>query len=81
MEKGKRIVVKIGTSSLTAEGGSVNLRRIDELAKVLSGVRNTGNSVVLVSSGAVLNTATIGSGCIYTTSSLPSSACRSRRCF
>jgi glutamate 5-kinase len=53
MEKGKRIVVKIGTSSLTGEGGSVNLRRIDELAKVLSGVRNTGNSVVLVSSGAV----------------------------
>ena len=53
MEKGKRIVVKIGTSSLTGEGGSINLRRIDELAKVLSGVRNAGNSVVLVSSGAV----------------------------
>ena len=53
MKNGKRIVVKIGTSSLTGEGGSVNLRRIDELAKVLSGVRNMGNSVVLVSSGAV----------------------------
>ena len=53
MKKGKRIVVKIGTSSLTGAGGSMNLRRIDELAKVLSGVRNAGSSVVLVSSGAV----------------------------
>lgn len=53
MANGKRIVVKIGTSSLTGEGGNVNIRRIDELAKVLSGVRNEGNQVVLVSSGAV----------------------------
>ncbi|MBR5768978.1 MAG: glutamate 5-kinase [Clostridia bacterium] len=53
MKNGRRIVVKIGTSSLTGEGGSINLRRIDELAKVLSGVRNEGNSVVLVTSGAV----------------------------
>lgn len=53
MKKGKRIVVKIGTSSLTGENGSVNLRRIDELAKVLSGIRNEGNEVVLVTSGAI----------------------------
>ena len=53
MKNGKRIVVKIGTSSLTCEGGSINLRRVEELARVLTGVRNEGNGVVLVTSGAV----------------------------
>ena len=49
----KRIVVKVGTSSLTHEGGSINLRSFDALARVLSDIHNMGCEVVLVSSGAI----------------------------
>lgn len=49
----KRIVVKIGTSTLTHETGKLNLRRIETLARVLSDIKNEGNEVILVSSGAV----------------------------
>ncbi len=49
----KRIVVKVGTSTLTYENGKINLRRVDKLCKVLSDLRNFGHDVVLVSSGAI----------------------------
>ena len=49
----RRIVFKIGTSTLTHEAGHLNLRRIETLAKVLSDFKNAGLQVVLVSSGAV----------------------------
>ncbi len=49
----KRIVVKIGTSTLTHETGKLNLRRIEALARVLSDIKNAGSEVILVSSGAV----------------------------
>ncbi len=49
----KRIVVKVGTSTLTYENGKINLRRVDTLCKVLSDLRNFGHDVVLVSSGAI----------------------------
>ena len=49
----KRIVVKIGTSTLTYATGKLNLRRIETLVRVLSDLRNAGLEVVLVSSGAV----------------------------
>ncbi|MBQ8356306.1 MAG: glutamate 5-kinase [Clostridia bacterium] len=49
----RRIVVKIGTSTLTHEDGHLNLRRIETLAKVLSDFKNAGRQVILVSSGAV----------------------------
>lgn len=52
MEK-KRIVVKVGTSTLTYENGKINLRRIDRLCKVLSDLQNQGHEIVLVSSGAI----------------------------
>ena len=52
-----RIVVKVGTSTLTHPGGGMNFKNMDRLARVLSDVRNAGNEVVLVSSGA------IGCGC------------------
>lgn len=52
MEK-QRIVVKVGTSTLTGENGAMNFRAIDKLAQVLSSLRNNGNQVVLVSSGAI----------------------------
>ncbi len=48
-----RIVIKIGTSSLTYENGKMNLRRIDRLAMVLSDLLNQGKELVLVSSGAI----------------------------
>lgn len=51
--KHKRIVVKVGTSTLTYRTGKQNLRRLGELARVLSDVMNAGYEVVLVSSGAI----------------------------
>ncbi len=47
------IVVKVGTSTLTHENGSLNIKTIDKLCQVLSDLRNTGLNVVLVSSGAI----------------------------
>lgn len=51
--KNKRIVVKVGTSTLTYENGKPNLRRIQQLCKVLSDLQNSGREIVLVSSGAI----------------------------
>ena len=53
VSQAKRIVVKVGTSTLTYENGKLNLRRTEELCKVLSDLHNSGLEVVLVSSGAV----------------------------
>ena len=49
----RRVVVKIGSSSLATPGGGVDDRRIAELVEVLAGVRARGAEVVLVSSGAI----------------------------
>ena len=49
----KRIVCKVGTSTLTYENGKLNLRRLEELCKVLSDLQNSGREIVLVSSGAI----------------------------
>lgn len=49
----KRVVVKVGTSTLTYSTGKLNLRRIEALVKTLSDLKNAGKQVVLVSSGAV----------------------------
>ena len=48
-----RIVVKVGTSTLTHEGGKLNFRSFDALARVLSDIQNMGNEVIMVSSGAI----------------------------
>ena len=48
-----RVVIKVGSSTLTHTTGQLNLRRIQTLAKVLSDLKNTGKQIVLVSSGAV----------------------------
>lgn len=53
MEDVKRIVVKIGSSTLTHTNGGLNLQKIDQLAMVLSDIKNSGRDVILVSSGAV----------------------------
>lgn len=49
----KRVVVKVGSSSITHEHGVINLQKIDELAWELSNLKNHGIDVVLVSSGAI----------------------------
>jgi glutamate 5-kinase len=49
----KRIVVKIGTSSLSYSNGRMNFHSIEKLAFVLSAVRRRGVQVVLVTSGAI----------------------------
>ena len=61
----RRIVVKVGTSTLTHSTGHLNLRRIERLVKVLSDMKNSGIQVVLVSSGAVsAGVAKLGLGAI-----------------
>ncbi|HOJ09333.1 MAG TPA: glutamate 5-kinase [Clostridiales bacterium] len=49
----KRIIIKVGTSTLTYDTGKVNLSRIDMLSMVLSDLVNQGRDVVLVTSGAI----------------------------
>lgn len=49
----KRLVVKVGTSTLTYENGKTNIRRMSKLAEVLTDISNSGVEVVLVSSGAI----------------------------
>ncbi len=51
--KTDRIVIKVGTSTLTNELGNSNLRTMEKLAMVLSDIQNMGNEVILVSSGAI----------------------------
>ena len=48
-----RIVIKIGTSTLTYTGGCVNIRRIEALCKIVSDMKNAGHEIILVSSGAI----------------------------
>lgn len=49
----KRIVIKIGTSTLTYQNGSLNLRRIEALVRTISDFKNAGHEIIVVSSGAV----------------------------
>lgn len=53
VEKANRIVVKVGTSTLTYSNGKINLTRIEKLTRVLSDLLNSGKEVALVTSGAV----------------------------
>ena len=48
-----RVVVKIGTSTLAHPSGHLNIRRVEQLCKVLSDIKNAGHAVILVSSGAI----------------------------
>jgi len=49
----KRIVIKVGSSTITHESGLLNLRKIEELTKIISDLSNKGLEIILVSSGAV----------------------------
>ncbi|NLP13717.1 MAG: glutamate 5-kinase [Clostridium sp.] len=49
----KRVVVKVGTSTLTYDSGEMNFARIEKLVRVMSDLKNQGRDMVLVSSGAI----------------------------
>ena len=46
MDQVKRVVVKVGTSTLTHETGKINLRRLENLVRVLSDLMNMGMEVI-----------------------------------
>jgi len=48
-----RIVIKIGTSTLTHATGHLNIRRVEKLCEVMSDLKNAGHQIILVSSGAI----------------------------
>ena len=48
-----RIVVKVGSSTLSYPTGRMNLRRVETLVRVLSDLKNAGHEVIFVSSGAI----------------------------
>lgn len=48
-----RIAVKVGTSTLAHSTGHLNIRHVEDLCKVLSDLKNAGNEIILVSSGAI----------------------------
>lgn len=49
----KRIVVKVGTSTLAHKTGKLNIRRVERLVKILADLSNSGREIILVSSGAM----------------------------
>lgn len=53
LSEAKRVVVKVGTSTLTYENGRLNLRAVESLCKVLTDLQNSGKQIILVSSGAI----------------------------
>lgn len=53
LQRAKRIVVKVGTSTLTYDTGKLNFTRIDKLTRVISDLVNQDREVILVTSGAI----------------------------
>ena len=48
-----RVVIKIGTSTLTHSTGNLNIRRFEQMCKVISDIKNAGHEIIMVSSGAI----------------------------
>ncbi len=53
IKKGDKVIVKVGTSTLTYDTGMLNISKIENLCKVIADLHNRGIKVILVSSGAV----------------------------
>ncbi|GHU52058.1 glutamate 5-kinase [Clostridia bacterium] len=49
----KRIVIKVGTSTIAHKTGNLNIRTMRRITRILSDIKNSGKEIVLVSSGAV----------------------------
>ena len=52
-EKAKRIIIKIGSATLTHQTGKINIKRIENLTRAIADFTNAGREIILVSSGAV----------------------------
>ena len=62
-QNARRLVIKVGTSSLTYETGLINIRQVEQLCRVLADLKNSGRDIILVSSGSIaVGTAKLGSG-------------------
>ena len=48
-----RVVIKIGTSTLTHAGGRLNIRRTEQLCTIISDLKNAGHDIIVVTSGAI----------------------------
>ena len=48
-----RVVIKIGTTTLAHPTGHLNIRRVENLCKIISDIKNAGHEVIIVSSGAI----------------------------
>ncbi|WP_281697734.1 MULTISPECIES: glutamate 5-kinase [Acidaminococcus] len=48
----KRVVVKVGTSTITYSNGKINYEKIEKLARIMTDLQNQGKEMILVSSGA-----------------------------
>lgn len=60
-EKNSRVVIKVGTSTLTHESGALDLRSMERLVRTLADLSGAGYEVILVSSGAIaVGTAKLG---------------------
>lgn len=53
IEDKKRIVIKLGSSTLTHNTGRLNIRRMENLVKIIADIQNSGKQVTLVSSGSI----------------------------
>jgi len=53
LKKAKKIVIKVGTSTLTYDTGLLNIRKIEKLCNVICDLQNSGKKIILVSSGAI----------------------------
>ena len=47
----KRVVVKVGTSTITYSNGKINYEKIEKLARIMTDLQNQGKEMILVSSG------------------------------
>ena len=53
LKQAKRVVVKVGSSTITYANGKRNFSQIDRIARELSDLQNQGKEMILVTSGAV----------------------------
>ena len=53
LQKAKRLVVKVGTSTITYATGQLNYHRIEKLVRELADLANQGKEIILVTSGAI----------------------------
>ncbi len=53
IDQKKRIVIKLGTSTLAHKTGKLNIRRMNNLVRILADLHNAGRDIILVSSGAI----------------------------